>query len=205
MTAMRRASDFEDAVEVIDLEDGKKIVIEYDDDPINPRKEWDHFGTIVCLGQGGDWPHYADIPDPRKEIPPGWTYDEDKDLFQLPKKCAVLNVYIYDHSGVALSTGSGGQFSDPWDSGKLGVIYATAEKIRENFMVKQLRKKHYDKALEVLEGEIKEYNSYLSGECYGYIILDANGEEIDSCWGFLGDREYCIAEAKAAAGESNDA
>ena len=33
---------------------------------------------------------------------------------------------------------------------------------------------------------METYDCYLRGECYGFII-EKNGEEIDSCWGFLGD------------------
>lgn len=38
----------------------------------------------------------------------------------------------------------------------------------------------------VLEGEVKEYDLYLQGECYGYRLFK-DGEEEDACWGFLGD------------------
>jgi hypothetical protein len=27
---------------------------------------------------------------------------------------------------------------------------------------------------------------YVNGECYGYVIKDAAGNEIEACWGFIG-------------------
>lgn len=33
---------------------------------------------------------------------------------------------------------------------------------------------------------IDEWNQYLSGDVYGFKLLDENQNEIDSCWGFYG-------------------
>ena len=38
----------------------------------------------------------------------------------------------------------------------------------------------------MLEGEVECYDLYLRGECYGYRLFK-DGEEEDSCWGFLGE------------------
>ena len=35
------------------------------------------------------------------------------------------------------------------------------------------------------EGEVKLYDRYLAGECYGFVLYQY-GEMEDSCWGFLG-------------------
>lgn len=45
---------------------------------------------------------------------------------------------------------------------------------------------------------VEEWNTYLSGDVYGYVIEDAEGEQLESCWGCYG-LSYCIEEAKAAA------
>jgi hypothetical protein len=49
-----------------------------------------------------------------------------------------------------------------------------------------------------LDGEIANLDTYCRGEIYGYEVLDADGNEIDSCWGFY-DLDECIAEAKGYA------
>jgi hypothetical protein len=39
--------------------------------------------------------------------------------------------------------------------------------------------------------------SLFNGECYGFVVKYNDGEE-DGCWGFIGDSNYCIEEAKSA-------
>jgi len=38
-----------------------------------------------------------------------------------------------------------------------------------------------------LQSEVDIYNQYLTGQVYGYKLLDKEGSEIESCWGFYGD------------------
>jgi hypothetical protein len=49
----------------------------------------------------------------------------------------------------------------------------------------------------VLEGEIKDYDQYLTGDVYGYVVKDEAGDRVDSVWGFFG-LEYARSEAQAA-------
>lgn len=52
------------------------------------------------------------------------------------------------------------------------------------------------KAFKYLEGEVKEYDQYLSGDVYGYVVKDKFTDDVlDSCWGFYG-YDYCEQEAK---------
>lgn len=44
----------------------------------------------------------------------------------------------------------------------------------------------------------EEWNTYLSGDVYGFVVEDSEGEELHSCWGFYG-LDYCIEEARSAA------
>ncbi len=52
-----------------------------------------------------------------------------------------------------------------------------------------------------LKGSIQLFEDWAFGNVYGYEVLDANGEEIDSCWGFYGDYDApfgAVHEAEAA-------
>lgn len=145
-----------------------------DQDPESPRN-WDNLGTMVCFHKRmilGD--KHSETVESLGEI------IKRKDVISLP-------IYAYIHSGIALSTSRTGQFADPWDSGQLGYIYVTKEKIRENFCKKKLSKKIIERALECLEGEIETYNQFLSGDVYGYMVQDEKGETVESCWGFYGE------------------
>ena len=65
-----------------------------------------------------------------------------------------------------------------------------------------------EKAENLLRTEVETYDQYLRGECYGFQLYE-DGEEIDSCWGFLGGgcgwreevKSYLTAEAQPLADE----
>ena len=65
-----------------------------------------------------------------------------------------------------------------------------------------------EKAENRLHSEVETYDQYLRGECYGFQLYE-DGEEIDSCWGFLGDvdewrkdvKSYLPADAQPLADE----
>jgi hypothetical protein len=112
----------------------------------------------------------------------------------------ILPLYLYDHSGITISTG---RFSCPWDSGQVGFIYCTMEKARTewNGTDEEIRKQAED----YLKLEVETYDNFLTGTVAGFIAEDPDGEEIDSCWGFYPDRgeyskrwDYPISEARAA-------
>ena len=152
---------------------GLTLKIETDEDPRNPRKEFDNLGTMACFHNrytlGDD--HTLSIEEV-KEI-------EDS------KKYISLPIYLYDHSGITMRTTP---FSCPWDSGKIGIIYVSKEQIRKEYNWKLITKKRLEKIEGYLKGEVEMYNQYLTGEVYGYTITnDETGEEIDSCGGFYGD------------------
>jgi hypothetical protein len=90
---------------------------------------------------------------------------------------------MYDHSGIILSTNP---FKCRWDSGQVGWIFVTKEKLRKEFGVRRITKKIKEKAREILAEEVNVYSDYIEGNVFGYILKDENGEELDSCWGFYG-------------------
>lgn len=110
-----------------------------------------------------------------------------------------LPLYLYDHSGLTMNTTG---FSCPWDSGQVGWIYMARETfLAETGWGEQLWP---DKAIEMMQGSVKTYDQYLTGEVYGFQMYQNVGtdenpdwEETDnSCWGFYGDdiKENGIAD-----------
>lgn len=108
----------------------------------------------------------------------------------------ILPVYMYDHTGIALSTG---RFGCPWDSGQVGFIYCTEDTINREFGG------DWDKARKCLESEVSVYSDYANGDCFGYIVEESEKcdccgneewEEIDSCWGYIGSEhlEDCLRD-----------
>ena len=42
---------------------------------------------------------------------------------------------------------------------------------------------------EQLTAEVEQYSQWVSGQCYGYVITDSNGDEVVSCWGYIGYKD----------------
>ena len=124
----------------------------------------------------------------------GWFWDymleclTESDLVELLNAlpgCVLLPLYLYDHSGITMNTGG---FSCPWDSGQVGWIFADSNAIRKEYG--NANRKSVATATNVLEGEVSVYDDFIRGNCW-YFRLYENGEEVDSCGGFLGDVEKC--------------
>jgi len=171
-----------EAIETFKTKDGI-VKIYQDTTPTDPR-EWDNLGIMVCFHNGYN---LGDKTNLKSSDFNNW--DELHDYINKELKAvAVLPLYLYDHSGITISTTP---FNCRWDSGQIGFIYTTEEQIKkmcgdEKYTTKELEKK-------LLE-EVKLYDKYLTGEVYGYNHVKyekcehcGHTEEsiLDSCWGFF--------------------
>lgn len=145
----------------------------------NPRS-WDNLGTMVCFHNRYDLgdKHSYDADDYS-----GWEEMEKAILKEEGRGTVILPLYLYDHSGISMSTGA---FSCRWDSGQVGFILANKKSILEEFGGKIVTKKLRERIEGILEGEVETYTKYLEGDVYGFVIEDEEGEHIDSCYGFYG-------------------
>ena len=164
------------------------IRIEQDLDPESPR-QWDNLGEIIAFHRRYNLGDKHDIDSGNFD---GWDEMED---YLRRHYAVVLPLYLYDHSALTISTRP---FSCPWDSGQVGFIVSSRDKILAEYGGKRLTKKTLELVEQVLEGEIRTYDQYLTGDVWGYVIEDEEGNLVDSCWGFFG-REYAESEAEAAA------
>ena len=164
-----------------------------DEDASNPRMEFDNVGTMVCFHNRydlGDTGHGYSSGDFNS-----WA-ELKKAIIADNNGAIILPVYMYDHSGITISTRP---FSCPWDSGQIGFIFCPREKAISEWGRKICTKKVREKAENYLRGEIKTYNQYLTGDVWGYVIEDEEGNHIESCFGFYG-YDYCEEEAKSIIG-----
>ncbi|MBQ8962477.1 MAG: hypothetical protein IJ089_13770 [Clostridia bacterium] len=242
------------------------LIIEQDNEPLNPRVDYDNLGKMVCWHRRyrlGDEHDYADPEDFLRDLyrrsvndhgkrlvgflksgkargsrleynrhthewelysrsywktilgdsEPDWyleqsapkiqlnddgwffdnmldalTIDDLKELLAEREDVVIHPLYLYDHSGLAMSTGSfvGRAVHAEWDSGQVGYIYADREMIQKEYG--SINHETVKRAESVLEGEVHDYDLYLQGECYGYRLFK-DGDEEDACWGFLGEIE----------------
>lgn len=172
--------------------DHYRLTIDTDNDPENPR-EWDEYTTMVCahnrynLGDENatfanhrDWDLYL-----KETILDGV---EEDDVIWLP-------LYLYDHSGITMSTTP---FSSRWDSGQVGWIYAHKDALMDIPDVYEDNHFNDDKAYEVLKNVVKTYDQYLTGQVYGYTLEKSEAcqcchhvayDDVDGCWGIYADSE----------------
>ena len=166
-------------VETKSLPSGFTVEVVIDDDPENPIENWDMVGTMVLWDRCRyDFGHK--------------TVDRDTllELSSDPNNI-VLPVYLYDHSGITISTSG---FSCPWDSGQVGIMYCTKEKAVHEFGKKICTKKVREAAIRCMVNEVECVDQYLTGQVYGFLVLDPDGEEVDACWGFFGESDDCLNE-----------
>lgn len=160
---------------------GNSINIYYDEDPMNPRKDYDNLGTIYTAHRRcqpeEDFQRHFDMPN---------VFEGKIGIFResFCQEYIALPIYLYEHSGITISTEP---FSCPWDSGFFGIIAVSLEKVREEYEWKAITDKRRKKIKEYLQEEIETLNDYYTGQVFRYeVIEECTGREIDSSSGFFG-------------------
>lgn len=171
-----------EAIETYKISETLELRIFNDDMAENPRTMWDNAATMICfhkrynLGDKHDYSQddFENWDELREQI------EKDHEI------AAILPLYLYDHSGITISTTP---FSCRWDSGQVGWVFMTMIDATLSELVRE-------KAEQLIRAEVKEYDQYLTGDVYGFQLVeksicsecDKEHEEIlDSCWGFFGD------------------
>lgn len=154
---------------------GHTIEIMQDENPVNPITEWDANVEFCC------WHSRYDLGNSKRF---GDRLGTVEDCQEYAKKTnsILYPLFMYDHSGIALSLGREYPFNCRWDSGQLGYILIDRDWLKEYFGKKYFTKKIRTRMLLAAENNVKLYNDYLSGAVYGYNV-ESTG---DSCWGFYG-------------------
>lgn len=120
----------------------------------------------------------------------------------------VFPLWMFDHSGNVYRAGASNPFSCPWDSGRVGVIALK----RSEFGAPA--GETFD-ALDCANAICANYTDWANGNAWGYVVEDAKGVSLDSCWGYVGDHDeeyfrgeamssfnYHVAEARKVIGEA---
>ena len=177
--------------------EGYEIKIFHDDDAANPLTEFDFAPTLVLHNKAQR--HFC------------WTTDDDwgerlnEALDRLRgrhpmQRClavierwlrvfhgiaTVLPVSAYEHSGTVVYLGTEHHWSDPggWDSGWIGWLFATPEQLAEWGT-------EPEHALPTLCQSFLDFEAWVSGDTFGYVIEAPDGREIDSCWGYYGTAAF---------------
>ena len=175
-------------IEVIER-NGKRAEIFYDEFPENIRDMCDNLGTMVCKHM-----RYV-LGDHKIKLDPHSfeSWDEIEEYLKRKYNAKIiLPLYLYDHSGITMNTTG---FSCGWDSGQVGFIFVDQDTCVKEFGENYSR----EKIVNLLKGEVEEYDAYLRGEMYGYRILEKarcphcnevldnyDDDELEASYGYVG-------------------
>lgn len=157
------------------------LQIIHDDSPDSPRYGVNSISKMICFHRRYD---IGDMKDSTNNTPELCKkIFDNSDYISLP-------IYMYEHSGITINTTG---FSCPFDSGKIGIIYADKKIAYKYYNIDEnlSEKDKMDIVYNNLKEEVKLYDTYLSGEVYGFeYTFKGDEDDIDSCWGFYGDNFF---------------
>ena len=145
----------------------------YDQSPESPRT-WDNLGHCEFFHRNYNY------GDENKFLLPS-----DAKEYALSKKVISLPVYLYDHSGCTINTTG---FTCRWDSGQLGYIWVTVEDALKAFEWKKLTGRRREQVQASLKAEIEVLDQYITGDVFGFELVNTETGEEDSCWDFFGSK-----------------
>jgi len=120
--------------------------------------------------------------------------DYDKILVKFDKYYIHKPVYVYEHSGITISTQP---FSCQWDSGTLGIAICAKDEYIKAYGFPRLTAKRTADAMAHLDSQVQYFDDLIQGNVYGFTVeLDDVCQ--DSCWGFVGNNSSVRGELKAA-------
>lgn len=147
------------------------VVAMHDEGASDPREEYDHVGTLCLFHRRMDLANEGGVGVEQ-------TAKVGKRIETLGG--VTLPVFMYQHSGVALSTSP---FSCPWDSGQVGIIYVSADTIEKEYSGVKFADaaKRREHVINVLQAEVAEYGAWLNGEVYVVRTVDSETNETIEC------------------------
>jgi hypothetical protein len=178
----------EDPIHVYKKKDGTETLEIYCDEFAESPREWDNFSKMICFHSRYT---LGDKTDLTSDMFDGWDELEEH-LMNEEGAVIVAPLYLYDHSGITIKIGSFqghlAQGHAEFDSGQVGLIYVTKEKMKQEGIDEA-------KAREIMAGEVDIYDEYLRGNVYMYHLVKENScdkcgcvtkDILDSCGGFYG-------------------
>lgn len=173
---------------------GYGIEIEQDECPESPR-EWDNLGVLMLAHKRYDLPCEVSVPFDGFESwreAEEWIVNEYHPVWIAP-------VYGYDHSSFTVALHPHGQHYN-FDGGRVGFVMVRQEDIDKMGTSNNPNESLNDVLARMITNELNDYNAYLNGNVVGFRVLDPDGEQIDSCWGYY-EYKACMDDAKRSIDE----
>jgi hypothetical protein len=155
-----------------------RLKVVQDSSADSPRN-WDNLGTMICFHNRYD---LGDKHNYNADDYSGWE-EMKQAIIKEENPAVILPLYMYDHSGISISTKP---FSCRWDSGQIGFVLVSKKQALEEYGGVRVSSKKKVKIESIIEAEVQTYTQYVEGEVYGFQIVDEDGDIVDSCYGFYG-------------------
>jgi len=159
-----------------------RLKIEYDDDAQSPR-EWSNLGYFITCDSNYNSPDkHEELEQFIKDTGEEATSQAEhikmiKDDFEWnnseEKVIAIYPISKYEHGNISYSLGT----SNGFDYSNNGFYIITAETQKEL----GVKKKDFE---QVIKEELEDYNKWINGEMYNFILYDKDGEVVHTCGGF---------------------
>ncbi len=171
-----------------------ELNVERDEDPMNPRTDWDNITTMICIH------NRYNLGDKHNYKSSDFYCSDLKEQIESDYKVLMIKpLYLYDHSGITISTSP---FSCHWDSGRIGWVFIDEK--RWKLMMGEDMDRSEERLSEIINSDVKTYDEYLTGEVYQYKVYEIEtcnlGCEhktlVESCGGYFGEEE-CRSEGES--------
>jgi hypothetical protein len=189
-----------------------EVAILHDDESYRVWEDFDHAEIVTAEDRNEFWEKvYAE------DLTPNDVDDLAEGLLVYQNGKVYMGLERYRHSGDVYALCGRGHFPDrQWDVSPI-VGWISPHPDVDADVIKPLvdslesgEKVDATDFMKRLIADIRGYNDAINGNCWGYRVVlhdenignaadDDEGQGFESCWGFLGDSDYCKEEAVAIA------
>ncbi len=155
----------------------------YDDDASSPA-EWDQLGTMYALSRDSEYVGFQARSETHGQAIEAMERRGVAGLVRYLRLMCGIYALPFDVLSHGTSTIREASEKDTYCS---GYIAADAASITMTGVP-------LGKVYDGLRSELDEWRQFFEGDVYGYVVTDAEGNTLDSCWGFYGF-EYAKGEA----------
>lgn len=171
---------------------GNYVVRTYPDTSPESPREWDNITKMFCFHNRYD---LGDKNEYNSKDYQSWN-DLKEQIEKDHKVLLIKPLYLYDHSGITISTSP---FGCQWDSGQIGWVFIDEKQLE--YICGKDSDTSEEKLSCYIKSEVSNYDQYLTGDVYGFKIFKVetcdkghtHEEELESCWGYYGEGE-CMDE-----------
>lgn len=158
------------------------LKIERDINASNPVEDWAMDGDILIIVAHRKYAFGTHNFSSAEQV--------DAHMNALPEGAYTAPLFMFDHGGVTVSLEP---FSCPWDSGQVGFVVLPDPSI-------------FPDPEATAKAAVEALDDNLTGNVFGWVVEDENGDPYDSCWDYYGDPETsgCREDGEDALKRANE-